>query len=135
MWEVAGASQAVNLSASPIDRAAAVAELSRADVLWLPGGLQTRLASALVEADLVGIIQQRNREGMVVAGTSAGAAILSDDMISGTPDPAPHISGSMRPLSGLGLWPAVVIDQHFTQRNRESAARRLSVKRTYEGFS
>ena len=40
--------------------------------------------------------------------------------MSGTPEPAPHLSGSMLPLRGLGLWPAVVIDQHFTQRNRES---------------
>lgn len=117
MWEKAGANRVLNLD--PLDRKAAVKELARADLLWLPGGSQSRLAQELADADLIKVIQERSRAGLVVAGTSAGAAVMSEVMISGAPDPSPHVSGAMKPLRGLGLWKPVIIDQHFTQRGRQ----------------
>ena len=45
---------------------------------------------------------------------------MSKVMISGAPDPAPLHKGAMSPKRGLGLWPPVIVDQHFTQRDRLS---------------
>ena len=64
------------------------------------------------------LIRRLNADGVHVAGTSAGAAIMPEHMISGghsgsTPTPR---SVSLSP--GLGLTNSIVIDQHFRQRNR-----------------
>ena len=63
-------------------------------------------------------IRRLNADGVHIAGTSAGAAIMPEHMISGgrsggTPTPK---SVSLSP--GLGLTNSVVIDQHFRQRDR-----------------
>lgn len=135
MWAAAGAGRVVNHACDPIDREVVLAELARTDILWFPGGQQTRLADALVEAELMEEIRHRNACGMVIGGTSAGAAIMSDTMLSGTPESGVYLSGAraatdipeprpgwVRGLThqGLALWSAVILDQHFTQRSRQS---------------
>lgn len=57
-----------------------------ASVIWFPGGVQTRLMKALHEAGIVEIVRQRFVDGAVVGGTSAGAAVMSDVMITGDYD-------------------------------------------------
>lgn len=101
----------------PLDDTAE-ARIAAADLIWLPGGSQTRLATALSQAKLVNIIHKRRREGAVVGGTSAGAAIMSKVMIAGSPDPSPLRTNALLARRGLGLWPPVIVDQHFTQRDR-----------------
>ncbi|HIG86588.1 MAG TPA: cyanophycinase [Planctomycetes bacterium] len=101
----------------PLDSTAEM-RIANADLIWFPGGSQTRLSSALSKAKLVNIIHKRRREGAVIGGTSAGAAIMSKVMISGAPDPAPLHKGAMSSKRGLGLWAPVIVDQHFTQRDR-----------------
>jgi cyanophycinase len=135
MWAAAGAGRVVNHARNPIDRDVALAELARADILWFPGGQQTRLADALVEAELMDAIRQRNASGLVIGGTSAGAAIMSKAMLSGTPESGAYLAGAragtdipeprvgwLRGLThqGLALWSAAILDQHFTQRSRQS---------------
>ena len=134
MWEAAGCT-VVNHAQDPIEREAALAELEMADILWFPGGSQTKLAEALEGADLMGTIRQRSGAGMVIAGTSAGAAIQSEAMLSGAPVPGAYISGAKATTDspeprpgwisglthrGLALWRPVILDQHFTQRSRQS---------------
>lgn len=94
--------------------------LEEADLIWLGGGAQLDLLSALREADWVEVLQARHRAGVVIGGTSAGAAALSAIMISGEPDPAPYRRGAMQAYEGIGLWPGVIVDQHLAERKRES---------------
>ncbi|MBK7876141.1 MAG: cyanophycinase [Planctomycetes bacterium] len=75
------------------------AKVRAAQVIWFPGGVQTRLMKALHEAGIVEIVRQRFVDGAVVGGTSAGAAVMSDVMITGDYDlgfkePAQAASGS-----------------------------------------
>ena len=56
--------------------------LERATGLFLTGGSQLRLSSALGGTALAAAIRRRHAEGMVVAGTSAGASLLSEHMIA-----------------------------------------------------
>lgn len=102
------------------DRAAARAAIGAADFLWMPGGDQSRLMTALREADVVEAIRARYRDGALVGGTSAGAAVLSGTMIIGgdRADLASVRAGGTEMADGLGLWEGAIVDQHFLKRQR-----------------
>jgi cyanophycinase len=105
------------------DRAAAtspeVAELLD-DVtgIFLTGGNQMRLASIVAGTPVARNIRSRNRAGAIVAGTSAGASILSTHMVAyGASGPSPRLRMAQM-TAGLDLVHGVIIDQHFRQRDR-----------------
>ncbi|MBL8809267.1 MAG: cyanophycinase [Planctomycetaceae bacterium] len=91
--------------------AQSIETLSTADGVWICGGQQQRLADAWkntnIEEKLLGILER----GGVVAGTSAGAAIMSKVMIAGG-NPVPDMS------KGWDLLPGAIVDQHFSERQR-----------------
>jgi cyanophycinase len=63
-------------------------------------------------------IRLLNERGVHVAGTSAGAAFLSEHMIAyGDEGPTPR-HGIVTMAPGLGLTNRIVVDQHFRQRDR-----------------
>jgi cyanophycinase len=64
------------------------------------------------------LLRLRNAAGQHIAGTSAGAAFLSEHMIAfGEEGPTPRV-GMVTLAPGLGLTNRVVIDQHFRERDR-----------------
>lgn len=92
--------------------------LEYATGLFITGGSQLKLSSALGGTPLAETIRRRHAEGMTVAGTSAGAALLSEHMIAlgdsgGTPR-----RRLVHMAQGLGLAPGLIIDQHFRRRDR-----------------
>lgn len=92
--------------------------LDFASGLFITGGSQLRIATALGGTDIAAAIRRRHAEGMVAAGTSAGAAILSEHMISMGDSGATPRRRLVQMAKGLGLAPDLVIDQHFRQRDR-----------------
>lgn len=92
--------------------------LEFASGLFITGGSQLRISVALGGTEIARTIRRRHAEGMVVAGTSAGAAILSEHMISMGDSGATPRRRLVQMAKGLGLAPEVVIDQHFRQRDR-----------------
>ena len=95
-----------------------IAELAECDGVFFTGGNQLRLSTLLGGTDIARTLRERNAKGVHIAGTSAGASFLSEHMIAfGEDNAAPH-AGSVTLAPGLGLTNRVVIDQHFTQRNR-----------------
>ena len=116
-WTEGGAKNVrafVNLRAQ---RRAVLKALQKADIIWFGGGAQLRLMKALKGAKLVEAILARHRQGALVAGTSAGAAVLSEVMLSGKVK-RPLRPGKQVTYRGLGLWPEVIVDQHFVVRKR-----------------
>lgn len=98
--------------------AALVARLDAATGVFLTGGDQLRLAAAVVGTPVGEAIRRAHRRGVVVAGTSAGASILSRRMISlGAQGLTPR-RGTSQLTPGLGLLEDIVVDQHFDQRGR-----------------
>lgn len=92
----------------------AVAEIAQANVIYFDGGVQTRLMRKLnANPTIRDAIRNRYAQGAVVAGVSAGAAALSDLMI------CCDRGGRAVPSRGIGLLPNVVIDQHYSERNRQ----------------
>jgi len=94
------------------------ARIAQATGIFLTGGNQLRLASVVAGTRLGAALVEQHRRGAVVAGTSAGASALSNHMIAfGRSGPSPR--QRMAQLgAGLGLLPDMLIDQHFTERNR-----------------
>ncbi|MGB2927264.1 MAG: cyanophycinase, partial [Limnothrix sp.] len=82
------------------------------------GGDQSRIIECIKGTDLDDLLRQRHREGMVIGGTSAGAAIMPDVMIvEGDSETNPSMD-AVTMGTGMGFLPSIVIDQHFAQRGR-----------------
>ena len=95
-----------------------VAAVDAATGVFMTGGNQTKLAALVVGSPLGGAIRAAHRRGALVAGTSAGASVCSEHMVSfGTSGATPKFRVG-QVSQGLGLLPGVIVDQHFTQRNR-----------------
>jgi cyanophycinase len=86
--------------------------------IFFTGGDQARITSVLKDTDLDKAIHERYSQGVVVGGTSAGAAVMPDVMIvEGDSETNPRMNiVDMGP--GMAFLPGVVIDQHFSQRGR-----------------
>jgi cyanophycinase len=131
-----GAVSAVSLNLTRQDTGAdSVARLlGQATGIWFPGGDQNRLTAAILGTAVLDSIRSRYRHGAVVGGTSAGAAVMSDPMISGeerrpggSRPPADWSDGWMTIdrddvvlVPGFGLLPNVTVDQHFLRRRRHN---------------
>jgi len=93
--------------------------INKATGVFFTGGDQARITSILKDTELDAAIHKRyQEEGIVVGGTSAGAAMMPDMMIvEGDSETNPRVDVvQMGP--GMGFVPGVVIDQHFLQRGR-----------------
>ena len=92
--------------------------IQKATGVFFTGGDQARITSIIKGTELDAAIHKRYSEGIVVAGTSAGAAMMPDMMIvEGDSQTNPRVDVvEMGP--GMGFLPGVVIDQHFLQRGR-----------------
>ncbi len=98
--------------------AARLARLAEANGIFFTGGNQLRLSTILGGTPVARLMRLRNADGVHVAGTSAGAAFLSEHMIAFGEDGPSPVAGSARLAPGLGLTNRVIIDQHFRQRDR-----------------
>lgn len=96
----------------------AVEALASATGFFMTGGNQLRISSALGGTRIAREIRRRHAEGMVVAGTSAGAAVISRHMISMGESGSTPRRRLVQMAQGLGLTTDLVIDQHFRRRDR-----------------
>lgn len=89
-----------------------------AAVVFFTGGDQLRITSQIGDSPVYREIRKIQDNGGTIAGTSAGAAAMSETMIvSGDGDESNRIS-SLGMAPGLGLTPGIVIDSHFAERGR-----------------
>jgi cyanophycinase len=96
-----------------------LADLERADGVFLTGGNQLRLSTTLGGTPVAELLRRRYfNDCLHVAGTSAGAAILPEHMIAGGDEGGVPRADAVTLAPGLGLTPWAIIDQHFRQRDR-----------------
>jgi cyanophycinase len=102
----------------------ALSLLREATGLFITGGDQARLVELLVGTLVMESIRMRNADGIIVAGTSAGASILSALMmaggtgVGGDSNESAARKGMVDVVAGFGLLQDIIIDQHFSQRGR-----------------
>jgi cyanophycinase len=86
--------------------------------IFISGGDQVKLMSVIGGTAMSRTIHRCYRAGGVVAGTSAGASAISEHMIAFGRSGAAPSQRMVQMGTGLGLAPHLVIDQHFSQRDR-----------------
>ena len=94
--------------------------------VFFTGGDQVRITKAMRGTPVHERIRELYRNGAVIGGTSAGAAIMSAVMITGeelrNKDSSNAFStimpGNVETIEGLGFVQTAVIDQHFVKRRR-----------------
>jgi len=95
--------------------------VERATAVFFTGGDQLRLTALVAGTDMCECIRERlYGSGMIVAGTSAGAAAMSGVMIIGGNDKGTVRRADVALAPGLGYWRDTVVDTHFNQRGRPS---------------
>lgn len=102
------------------DETALLEAVGRATAVFFTGGDQLRLSSLVAGTEFAELIRTRLFEnGLVVAGTSAGAAAAGSVMIIGGGAGGHTVRRADVDLApGLGYWRDSVVDTHFNQRGR-----------------
>jgi len=93
-------------------------ELAKATGIFMTGGDQNKIVGILHGTAALRAIQSAYARGATIGGTSAGASAMSDPMIGGGLVGSLARSRMVKLNEGLGLTTALLIDQHFHQRNR-----------------
>ncbi|OAB59133.1 cyanophycinase [Phormidium willei BDU 130791] len=94
-------------------------DLENCTGVFMTGGDQLRLCSLLADTPLMEkILVQVQRGEIVLAGTSAGAAVMGYHMIAGGGSGESPNRSLVDMTTGLGIIPQVIVDQHFHNRNR-----------------
>jgi len=121
LFEALGAEHAVTLpflERAHADDPALVKELEDATGVFFTGGNQLRIATILGGTSVARLVRRLSAAGVIVGGTSAGAAILPEHMIAHGASGATPTAGMVQLSPGLGLTNRIVVDQHFRQRDR-----------------
>lgn len=114
-----GVRQVTMLDLTYIDKA--LEDIADTDVIWISGGSQSRLMQVLKDrarGALITAIREKSESGIPIGGSSAGAAVMSEMMISSSYRDEDTGLLTPRISQGLGLWPKVIVDQHFSERSR-----------------
>lgn len=95
-----------------------LALLDDAAGVFFSGGDQLRISSQIGDTPIEARIREIWRAGGVLAGTSAGASVMSDTMMVRGASSESHRIGDLQMAPGLGLVRDAIIDQHFAERGR-----------------
>jgi len=97
-----------------------------ARLIYITGGDQVRFMGVVEGTDIGKAIHDAFDKGALIAGTSAGAAVMSKIMITGNELKHPEYTSTFRNIEaknietkqGLGFIDKAIIDQHFVKRSR-----------------
>lgn len=116
----------LNFNATTAQNKTLTDSLQKAKLIFISGGDQVRFMDVVHNTPIKTAIQKAYENGSTISGTSAGAAVMSEKMITGNQKLQKEYSGTfdnirydnLETSEGLGLLKTAVIDQHFLKRNR-----------------
>ncbi|MFW5905200.1 MAG: cyanophycinase, partial [bacterium] len=127
-WGSAGTARGVFISTENPESARdpeVVSELEGCGGFFFTGGVQSRIVDVFrpdgEDSPAYGALLSRWRTGAVVAGTSAGAAMMSHPMLAGGDSETAWAEGveeGVRLERGMAFLPGLLVDQHFLARGR-----------------
>ena len=109
--------------------AGAIDSVGNAAFMYITGGVQSRFMNHMEDHPEIGdAIFTAYENGAVISGSSAGAAIMSQIMITGDQAKHPEYTSTFYHLEkdnivtedGLGLVKGIIVDQHFVKRARNN---------------
>jgi cyanophycinase len=93
--------------------------IKTADCIMFSGGDQSKITSKIGGTTIHKILKERYQyDDIVIAGTSAGAMCMSEEMITGGSSSVSLFKGAVGMGKGMGFIPNLIIDSHFIQRGR-----------------
>ena len=94
--------------------------IKSANCIMFSGGNQSKITDKIGGTTIHKILIERyqNETGFVIAGTSAGAMVMTNEMIAGGSASEAFIKGAVTMYNGLALIPELIIDTHFIRRGR-----------------
>lgn len=110
--------------------------LANAKLIYISGGSQSRFMAVVEGTAIEKAIWSCFNNGGTIAGTSAGAAAMSEKMINGVQALYPDADSGFRVIEkgntalakGLGLIKTAIIDQHFVKRSRHNRLMTLAME-------
>lgn len=99
--------------------------IRKAKLIFISGGDQSRFMKVVGKGPVYSAIHEAYKNGSTIAGTSAGAAVMSKKMITGNTLKHEYSAkyhsieaDNIEITAGLGLLENVIVDQHFIKRQR-----------------
>ena len=86
--------------------------------IFFSGGDQLRITSQIGDTGIEAKVRAIYERGGLIAGTSAGASVMSETMLVKGSSKETHRIGDLHMAPGMGLVRDVIIDQHFAERGR-----------------
>ncbi|WP_309092138.1 cyanophycinase [Phenylobacterium sp.] len=86
--------------------------------VFFTGGDQLRISSQIGDTPVESRVRDVLSRGGVIAGTSAGASMMSETMLVRGSNQESYRIGDLHMAPGLGLVRDMIIDQHFAERGR-----------------
>lgn len=121
-----------------------IGKLDGATGVYFAGGDQNELTKILLGTKFLEKIKEVHRNGGVVGGTSAGAAVMSKIMLTGEELVNPEaedgpafpciLKGNVEVAEGFGFIDNAIVDQHFIQRKRQNRLITLVVENCLPGI-
>lgn len=117
----------LNFTSQQVNNKSRLDSLAHAKLIFITGGDQNRFMNIVLHTPVQQAIFTAYKNGSTVAGTSAGAAVMSKKMITGSEYSGDSVrSGTFKKIQyklveikeGLGLVTRAIIDQHFIARSR-----------------
>jgi cyanophycinase len=102
--------------------------LRKCKLIFITGGDQKRFMHLVHNTPIEEAIKKAYLDGALIAGTSAGAAVMSEIMITGDENFSEEYSSTYDKIwkgnaiyaRGLGMLQGTIIDQHFVIRSRHN---------------
>ncbi|MCL6295337.1 cyanophycinase [Jejuia spongiicola] len=98
----------------------AIELVKNANCIMFSGGDQSKITDKIGDTTIHKIMLDRyqNDTDFVIAGTSAGAMAMANQMIAGGSATEAFIKGAVTMYNGLSLIPELIVDTHFIRRGR-----------------
>ena len=101
------------------DKSSTLDRINNSDIILFSGGNQSKISHIIKDTLTHKLICKRYYdEKFTIAGTSAGAVAMSDEMISGGRNGNIIRKNDLKMGKGLGLMSEVIFDSHFIKRHR-----------------
>ncbi len=116
----------VKFDSAAVNVPAKIDSLRKSKIIFISGGDQAVMMRLIKGTNIKAAINEAYQNGALIGGTSAGASIMSERMITGNGlvDTVYQSTfdkiwkGNLELTEGLGLLDSVIIDQHFVARSR-----------------